>query len=104
MPTFVRKIYYDEKTFVQAFMNKYQFLVYFYVGVLTVLLLPDKKKRYCLSEYLLYIAIIGGFMFTVIWESGSRYVLPYFVYMLPLAAMGMCRLVKLVDVIWGRQK
>ncbi len=105
LPNFVRRIYYDNEAFVQTFLNRYQFLVYFYAGLLAVLLLLDKKKRGCLTEHLLYIAIIGGFLFTIIWESGSRYVLPYLMYMLPLAGMGICRLVKMLDMIFkGKRK
>lgn len=29
---------------------------------------------------------IGGFLFSVIWETGARYVLPYFVMLIPYAA------------------
>lgn len=92
LPTFVKNIYYEDEAFVRTFLDRYQFLVYFYAGALAILLFLDKQKRYCLTEHLLYIAIIGGFLFTMMWESGSRYVLPYLVYMVPLAGIGMCRL------------
>ena len=42
-------------------------------------------------------AVIGGFLFSILWEASSRYVLPYVVYMIPLAAMGIYRLVKISD-------
>ena len=38
---------------------------------------------------MLLIAIIGGFMFSVLWEAKSRYVLPYMIFSLPLAAGGV---------------
>lgn len=97
LPAFVRRIYYDDETAVQAYMNRYQFVLYFYAAVSTVVLFADRKKKYCLSEHLLYVAIIGGFLFSLMWESRSRYVLPYVVYMIPLAAVGMCRLMKILD-------
>ena len=35
--------------------------------------------------------ILGGFFFSLLWEANSRYVLPYFLSMFPLAAMGWQR-------------
>jgi len=93
-----RNIYYHDEMKVQNFMNHYQFLVYFFTALQTIFLLLDKKKKYCLEEYLLYVALIGGVLFTAIWESGSRYILPYLVYMLPLAAIGLCRLMKKMEL------
>ena len=37
---------------------------------------------------MLLIAVLGGFFFSVIWEAKARYVFPYFMMMLPYAAMG----------------
>ena len=102
--TFVRKIYFDDEVKVLAFLNRYHFLVYFFVTVLTILLLVKKKERGGLPNYLLYIAIIGGFLFTAMWESGSRYVLPYFMYMIPLAAIGAYQLVKIIDRLCNVKK
>ena len=35
------------------------------------------------------IAVVGGFLFCIVWESKSRYILPYYMYMLPFASMGI---------------
>lgn len=96
LPDFVRRVYYDDEAAVQAYMNRYQSVLYFYTAVSAVALSVDRKKR-GLAEHILYVAIIGGFLFSIMWESSSRYVLPYVVYMLPLAAAGVCRLVKISD-------
>lgn len=96
-PEFVRRIYYDDEIAVQAFMNRYQFILYFYTVVSALMLFADRKKKYCLAENLLYVAVIGGFLFSMLWEASSRYVLPYVVYMIPLAAMGIYKLVKISD-------
>ena len=45
-------------------------------------------KKVPFYELLIMIILLGGFLFTLIWESMSRYVLPYIVYMVPLAAIG----------------
>lgn len=97
LPDFVRRIYYDDEKAVLAYMNRYQFVLYFYAAVSAVALFADRKRKCCLSERLLYIAVIGGFLFSVLWEARSRYVLPYVVYMIPLAAVGVCRLTKISD-------
>ncbi len=97
LPAFVRRIYYDDAEAVRGFMDRYQFVLYFYAAVSAALLFADRKKRYPLAGCLLYIAIIGGFLFSALWEANSRYVLPYVVYMIPLAALGTGRLIKKTD-------
>lgn len=95
LPAFVSRIYYDDERAVQAYMNRYQLVLYFYAAVSAAVLFADRKKKYCLAANLLYIAIVGGFLFSALWEASSRYVLPYVVYMIPLAALGMYRLAKM---------
>lgn len=97
LPAFVRYVYYEGEKAVQTYMDRYQFVFYFYLTVSAVALFADRKKKYCLADRLLYIAMIGGFLFSIMWEASSRYVLPYAAYMIPMAALGMCRLVKLSD-------
>ncbi|MDE6923931.1 MAG: hypothetical protein K2P59_01535 [Acetatifactor sp.] len=86
-------------------MNQYQFL--FYAGFLLYcasLLLGGNIPFY---RYLPLVIILGGFLFTMLWEAMSRYVFPYVIYMLPLAAMGWDfageRLEKAVNVL-GRKR
>ena len=97
LPDFVSRIYYYDEISVQAYLNRYQFVLYFYTAVSAVILFANRKKGYCLADYLLYIAIVGGFLFNALWEASSRYVLPYVVYMVPLAAIGICHLTKISD-------
>lgn len=97
LPVFVRHIYYDDEAALQVYMDRYQFVLYFYAAVSAVALFADRRKKKCLEDLLLYIAITGGFLFSVMWEACSRYVLPYMVYMIPLAAVGMYRLVQRSD-------
>lgn len=97
LPTLVKRIYYDNEQANLAYLNRYQFVLYFCVAVSAIVLFADRKKRHCLAEHLLYISIIGGFLFSAMWEARGRYVLPYVVYMIPLAAMGMYRMTKISD-------
>ena len=106
LPALVKYVYYEGEKTVQTYMDRYQSVLYFYAAVSAAALFKDRKKKYCLADCLLYIAIIGGFLFSIMWEACSRYVLPYAVYMIPLAALGMYRLVKLSDRCgpFGRSK
>jgi hypothetical protein len=70
----------------QAFMDSYQLLIY---GAVLALLLFRRRKREALEWYVLLIAVTGGVLFHELWEAKSRYVLPYFVMMLPMAAAGL---------------
>lgn len=97
LPALPRYLYFEGRSKVQNFMNRYQFVLYFYAALSAVILFADRKKERHLEEHILYIAIFGGVLFSALWEAGSRYVLPYVVYMIPLAAMGMCRLTKLSE-------
>lgn len=97
LPALVKYVYYEGEKTVQTYMDRYQFVFYFYAAVSAAALFVDRKKKYCLADDLLYIAICGGFLFSIMWEACSRYVLPYAVYMIPLAALGMSRLAKLSD-------
>ena len=97
LPTFVEHVYYDDRTSIETYMNRYQVVLYFYLAVSAIVLFIDRKKKHCLAELSLYVAIIGGFLFSAMWEACSRYVMPYMVYMIPLAAIGLCRLTKITD-------
>lgn len=54
---------------------------------------PENSISQDMAGLLLLITIIGGFLFSIIWEGNSRYVLPYMVMMLPYAAGGFAILV-----------
>lgn len=89
LPKIVYRIYYEEEAAVIAFMDRYQSVLYFYVSVGVLLSLIGKKKQRHLEDRILLIAVVGGFLFHVLWEAMSRYALPYAIYMIPMAAMGM---------------
>ena len=72
-------------------MDSYQLLVY----ALVLFLLIDaarKKEKRPLEWYVLLTAVIGGVLFHELWEAKSRYVFPYFLMMIPMAAEGLSRL------------
>lgn len=65
--------------------DKLQLIIY--AGMLLYFLLSLKKSP-DLTWHLLAVAIIGGFMFSVIWEAKARYSLPYYIMMFPMAMRG----------------
>ena len=62
-----------------------------------MLLISRRKKREPLENEILLIVILGGILFHMLWEAKSRYVLPYFVMMLPMAAAGLAELTARVN-------
>uniref|UniRef100_UPI00405601C9 hypothetical protein n=1 Tax=Acetatifactor sp. TaxID=1872090 RepID=UPI00405601C9 len=80
------KIYQGEAhDYLKAFCNRYQFLIY--SGCLLAILVLWKEKECAWSVPL--IVILGGFLFSVIWEAQGRYVLPYYVFAVIYGAYGL---------------
>ncbi len=69
-----------------SFMNYYQILLY---GSVFLLLLLMGRRWRSLEPYMLLIVLLGGFLFTMLWEAKSRYVLPYLYCMIPYGAVCM---------------
>ena len=61
-------------------------LVYLFAGCGTLAL--RRKTGGAVWAQLLGIAFFGGFLFQLVWETKSRYCFPFFVFLLPLAAVG----------------
>ena len=45
------------------------------------------RKHLQLEDYIFLVFIIGGFLFSIMWEAKARYILPYFVAMIPYSAI-----------------
>ena len=67
-------------------MDPYQLLIY---GSILFLLLYRRKEKRSVEWYILLIGVLGGVLFHELWEAKSRYVLPYFICMIPMAAGGL---------------
>lgn len=53
-----------------------------------MLLLILKHKNLSLTCIPLYLVFIGGFLFHIIWEAKSRYIIPYVLVLIPVACAG----------------
>lgn len=76
-----------------SLMNIYHFFLFFCVSVYFWL----SRGKWSLPRAYFALNIFGGFLFHMIWEAKTRYVLGYFVLMLPLAACGCERLLTLME-------
>lgn len=68
-----------------TFCDRLQFFIYF--GMLLFCLFVMKKDNSILRQ-LLIVTIIGGFLFSILWEAKSRYILPYYIMMFPFSVTG----------------
>lgn len=83
----VEKLYYGSwQQRYRDFMNRY--VTVLYMGVILYCLAGLLRKTDML-QCLLLIGVIGGFLFSILWEAKSRYVLPYIVLLIPYMALGI---------------
>jgi hypothetical protein len=73
-----------------AYMDAYKLLVF--IGTVCFMVLAKGKRES--GELLFPIAIIGGFLFYIAWESSCRYVLPFFLMVIPYACEGLSQVGK----------
>lgn len=86
---------------VLAFSDRIQFMVF--VGMLCYFVLCVKKDSNIL-HHIMAITMIGGFLFSIIWEAKARYILPYFVMMFPFAAAGYWQIVARISQVKEREE
>ena len=87
MGNFEQSVYYGSiKSFCDWHMDRYLFVLYLSFAAGTAALWKQKRELSC---YISLIAIIGGFLFSILFETKGRYVMPYVILMQPFAAMGL---------------
>lgn len=83
----VEKLYYGSwQQRYRSFMNRY--VTVLYLGVVLYCVTALWKKADIL-QCLMLIGVIGGFLFSILWEAKSRYVLPYIILLIPYMALGI---------------
>lgn len=89
MPDWVWQLYHGKyHDVLYHFSNGYQTLVYASLVAFVVVLW--RKKSQGSTLYIPLIALVGGFLFCIIWESQSRYVLPYYMFIMVYVPVGLC--------------
>lgn len=91
MPGWIEELYYGElHDTVWKGANYYQSIVYLTMVVFAAGSLFGKRKLQVDGTFWIpLIAIVGGFLFSIIWESQCRYVMPYYVFMLLYVPLGL---------------
>lgn len=84
----VKSLYEPDKTwsFLDGWMNIHQLLIYLSI---LVFLICSWRKSSNLVDFVIVIAIFGGFLFSILWEAKARYVFPYYLMMMPIAGIGI---------------
>lgn len=98
--SFVMKISTLYFTDILRICDRLQFVLYF--GMLLYFVFAVKPQSN-LSEHLLAVAVIGGFLFSIIWEAKARYVLPYYITMFPLAAAGYWQMLQQAALLFRKE-
>lgn len=79
-----------------GYCNVYQNILYLSVLTcfLTMLKKPGGGDLPVLGLYLCFIAVMGGFLFHILWEANARYIFLYSLLLLPYAARGILTLLE----------
>ncbi|MBO4982205.1 MAG: hypothetical protein J6C84_10020 [Lachnospiraceae bacterium] len=83
--------------------NYYQSMIYLaaFAFVAGSLVKRDRRTENG-TMWIPLIAVVGGFLFSMIWENQCRYVLPYYVYLVMYAPLGIGRIAEAVSGIGTR--
>ena len=71
---------------IEVQMKAFQLLLY---GSIFFLLILRRKDYNSIENYVLLIAVFGGFLFSLMWEAKTRYVMPYLFMQIPYMAIGV---------------
>ncbi len=85
----------------EIWMKGYQLLMY---GSILFLLTAGRKGFLKIENYVLLIAVFGGFLFSMMWEAKTRYVLPFLFFQIPYMALGVSRIADLPGKLWAGRK
>lgn len=98
----ISSIYRDKdglRTLMDGYMDAMQAAVYALSAVGGMRLM---KKKGDMAALALPVTILGGALYHLLFEAKAQYAYPYMVYMLPLAAAGLCALEEKLKKISGR--
>lgn len=102
VPEWISRIYFgDLHDRLTGFADGYQSVVY--LGFLCFLPVLWRRRREVSVNLIPLIAIVGGFLFSIVWEAQCRYVLPYYLFMLFYVPEGICWLTELPGKWLGKK-
>ena len=65
----------------------YQKVLLILTCLVSILVLIQNRKNLSWEIIFLLMIFIGGFMFHILWEAKSRYIIPYLVVLIPIASI-----------------
>ncbi len=100
--TFYNKVYdkdegLENKT-ETVIIRLYQKALIFIIFGCTFVALLQKRKNLSNEVLLLLTIFIGGFLFHILWEAKSRYIIPYIIVLIPIASIELNK-IKLGDIL-----
>ncbi len=105
IPIWFQELYYGkDKNTVWKVANYYQSVVYLAVFFCMVWsLLRVKKQDKKITCWIPMITVIGGFLFSLMWENQCRYCLPYYIFMLLYVPAGMVQPINLLEWLFKKR-
>ena len=85
---------------IETQMKVFQLLLY---GSIFFLLILRRRDYNSIESYVLLIAVFGGFLFSLVWEAKTRYVMPYLFMQIPYMAIGVNEFTDFWDRIHKRE-
>ncbi len=102
-PLWINELYYGQfHDIVWKSANYYQSVVYLAMLFAALAILFGRfKDMPRMAAVIPMTAVVGGFLFSIIWESQSRYVLPYYVFLIMYTPAGLYRLNEWIEKLIG---
>ena len=102
----------EGKTRFMFVMDLHQSALYIGAACFCILAMNNWRKRRAgrggetgkLQNLILLVTFLGGFLFSLFWEAGSRYVMPYCIMLTPYAADGLARVSAAVEGAGRKRK
>lgn len=83
----LKELYFGNiKIVVEKIMKIYQIFIYLFTTIFGYVFIRNKMEELYL---LIPLSFLGGTIFHMIWEAKSRYIFPYFIFLIPLASFGI---------------
>lgn len=106
VPDWIQELYYGPaRDTAWKLANYYQSFVYMAFFLFTLgSLLGVKKEKSCSTKWIPLIAIVGGFLFSLMWENQCRYCLPYYIFILMYVPQGFLQMEQGIRRIFTQKK
>lgn len=107
LPPVIYSLYYGNlHEMVWKYANYYQSIVYLAGAFILIASLGAwyQKKELPAALWLPLISVIGGFLFSILWEAQCRYVFPYYVFLILYAPMGLYAVGRMIGGLWNLHK